>query len=166
MDESLFLEQLNASPGDLGILRAYATWLTDRGDPRGEHLAVELDLLEAEKRFAQAKQDLGRFRGSRPQDFDWLNHVNPMVTRAPVGGTFYAAASPHEPPFVQLGDFCDRSSVVGIIEAGKVFFHVPAGHSGIVVAVHACNGGTVTAGETLFNFVRPQKADALQARRR
>ena len=52
MNESLFLEQLNASPGDLGILRAFATWLTDRGDPRGEHLAAELDLHEAEKRFA------------------------------------------------------------------------------------------------------------------
>ncbi len=166
MNELFFLKQLNDSPGDTAILREYARWLSDRGDPRGQHLSAELDFYEAEKQFAQAEQHLGGLRGSRPQDFEWLNSVLPMVTRAPVSGIFYSTASPDDPPFVQLGDFCGRSTVVGIIEAQKVFFRIPAGHSGIITEIYVCNGTPVTAGDKLLNIIRPQKADVLQVRLR
>lgn len=89
-----------------------------------------------------------------------------MVTRAPVSGIFYSTASPDDPPFVQLGDFCGRSTVVGIIEAQKVFFRIPAGHSGIITEIYVCNGTPVTAGDKLLNIIRPQKADVLQVRLR
>ena len=166
MSDSSFLKQLNESPGDMALLREYATWLSDRGDLRGQHLAAELGFYDAEEYFAKAEGYLAELRGSRPQDFDWLNSVLPMVTRAVVQGTFYAAVSPDDPPSVQLGDFCGRSTVVGIIEAQKVFYHIPAGHSGIIAEVYVCNGASVMAGDKLFRLIRPQKADVLKARLR
>ena len=166
MNESDFLQKLNESPGDVALLREYATWLQDRGDARAEQLVAELNFYDAENRFKQAEHLLGRLRGSRPQDFDWLNSILPMFTHAPVSGVFYNAPSPDAASFVQLGDFCGRDTVVGIIEAQKVFFHIPAGHSGIIIEVYVNNGAAVTAGDALFKLKRPQKEDVVNARRR
>ncbi len=164
MNESYFLQKLKESPGDVPLLREYATWLQDRGDARAQQLIAELNFYDAENDFKQAEQLLGRLRGSRPQDFDWLNSILPMVTHAPVSGVFYNAPSPDDAAFVQLGDFCGRDTVVGIIEAQKVFFHIPAGHSGIIIEVYVNNGAAVTAGDSLFKLMRPQKEDAVNAR--
>lgn len=164
MSESHFLQRLNESPGDTALLREYATWLNDRGDPRSQHLQAELDFYDAENHLRKAEEHLGTVRRSRPQDFDWLNDVLPLVTQAPVSGIFYSAPSPNDPPFIQLGDFCGRDSVVGIIEAQKVFFKIHAGHSGLIKDVYVCNGASVIAGDRLFKLIRPQKADAVKAR--
>lgn len=102
MDESFFLQQLNETPGDVCLLRQYAAWLIDRGDGRGEHLLAELDFQAAREVLVQAEDNLGKFRGSRPQDFEWLNSVNPMVTRAPISGRFYASPASGQAPFVQV----------------------------------------------------------------
>lgn len=164
MNESYFLQKLKESPGDVPLLREYATWLQDRGDERAQQLIAELDFNDAEDHFKQAEQILGRIRGSRPQDFDWLNNILPLFTHAPVSGVFYNAPSPDDAVFVQLGDFCRRETVVGIIEAQKVFIPVPAGHSGIICDIYVSNGAAVTAGDTLFKLMRPQKEDVVNAR--
>ena len=146
------------------MLRGYAVWLQDRGDARAQQLIAELDFYDAEKRFKQAEHLLGRLRGSRPEDFDWLNSILPMFTQAPVSGVFYKAPSPDAASFVQLGDFCGRDTVVGIIEAQKVFFHIPAGHSGIIIEAYVNNGAAVSAGDAIFKLMRPQKEDVVNAR--
>lgn len=166
MDESRFLRRLNESPGDLSILREYASFLSDCGDPRGKHLAAELDLSDAESRLFEAEFHLGSIRNDRPQDFDWLNKVRPMVTRSHVSGLFYSSAAADEEPFVRIGDFCHRTTVVGIIESKKIFFHITAGHSGIITEAYVGNGTSVAEGEPLFKLVRPQKTDAQRARMR
>jgi|GEM_PF-5475538 len=164
MNESYFLQKLKELPGDVPLLREYAAWLQERGDARAQHLTAELNFYDAENHFKQAQHLLGRFRGSRPLDFDWLNSVFPMVTRAAVSGVFYNAPSPDDAAFVQLGDFCRHDTVVGIIEAQKVFFHIPAGHSGIIAEVYVNNGAAVTVGDAIFKLMRPQKEDVVHAR--
>jgi hypothetical protein len=164
MNESYFLQKLKESPGDVSLLREYAAWLHDRGDARAQQLIAELDFYDAENHFKQAEQLLGRLRGSRPQDFDWLNSILPMFTYAPASGVFYNAPSPDDAAFVQLGDFCSRDTVVGIIEAQKIFFQIPAGHNGIIIEVYVSNRSAVTAGDALFKLMRPQKEDAVNAR--
>lgn len=164
MNESYFLQKLKKSPGDVPLLREYATWLQDRGDERAQQLIAELDFNDAEDHFKQAEHLLTRLRGSRPQDFDWLNNIRPLFTHAPVSGVFYNALSADDAVFVQLGDFCSRETVVGIIEAQKVFIHVPAGHSGIICDIYVNNGAAVTVGDTLFKLMRPQKEDVVNAR--
>jgi acetyl-CoA carboxylase biotin carboxyl carrier protein len=70
--------------------------------------------------------------------------VSPMV------GTFYRAASPDAPPFVEVGKPVTEESVVCIIEAMKVMNEIKAETSGVIAEVLADNGKPVQFGQALF----------------
>jgi len=70
--------------------------------------------------------------------------VSPMV------GTFYHAASPDAPPFVDVGKTVTEETVVGIIEAMKVMNEIKAETSGVIAEVIAENGKPVQFGQVLF----------------
>ena len=70
--------------------------------------------------------------------------VSPMV------GTFYRAASPDAPPFVDIGNPVTDDTVVCIIEAMKVMNEIKAETSGVIAEVVAENGKPVQFGQVLF----------------
>jgi acetyl-CoA carboxylase biotin carboxyl carrier protein len=70
--------------------------------------------------------------------------VSPMV------GTFYRAASPDAPPFVEVGKPVTEDTVVCIIEAMKVMNEIKAETSGVIAEVLADNGKPVQFGQALF----------------
>jgi acetyl-CoA carboxylase biotin carboxyl carrier protein len=70
--------------------------------------------------------------------------VSPMV------GTFYRAASPDLPPFVDVGKAVTEDTVVCIIEAMKVMNEIKAETSGVIAEVIAENGKPVQFGQALF----------------
>jgi acetyl-CoA carboxylase biotin carboxyl carrier protein len=70
--------------------------------------------------------------------------VSPMV------GTFYRAASPDAPPFVDVGKTVTEETVVCIIEAMKVMNEIKAETSGVIAEVMAENGKPVQFGQVLF----------------
>jgi len=70
--------------------------------------------------------------------------VSPMV------GTFYRAASPGAPPFVDVGKEVNEDTVVGIIEAMKVMNEIKAETSGVIAEALAENGKPVQFGQALF----------------
>jgi acetyl-CoA carboxylase biotin carboxyl carrier protein len=70
--------------------------------------------------------------------------VSPMV------GTFYRAASPDAPPFVDVGKAVTEDTVVCIIEAMKVMNEIKAETSGVIAEVVADNGKPVQFGQALF----------------
>jgi acetyl-CoA carboxylase biotin carboxyl carrier protein len=70
--------------------------------------------------------------------------VSPMV------GTFYLAASPDTPPFVEVGKPVTEDTVVCIIEAMKVMNEIKAETSGVIAEVLAENGKPVQFGQALF----------------
>ena len=70
--------------------------------------------------------------------------VSPMV------GTFYRAASPDAPPFVEVGKPVTEDTVVCIIEAMKVMNEIKAETNGVVAEVVAENGKPVQFGQVLF----------------
>jgi len=70
--------------------------------------------------------------------------VSPMV------GTFYRAASPDAPSFVEVGKPVTEDTVVCIIEAMKVMNEIKAETSGIIAEVLAENGKPVQFGQALF----------------
>jgi len=70
--------------------------------------------------------------------------VSPMV------GTFYRAASPDAPAFVELGKAVTEDTVVCIIEAMKVMNEIKAETSGVIAEVLAENGRPVQFGQALF----------------
>jgi acetyl-CoA carboxylase biotin carboxyl carrier protein len=70
--------------------------------------------------------------------------VSPMV------GTFYRAASPDAPSFVEVGKAVTPDTVVCIIEAMKVMNEIKAEITGVIAEVIAENGKPVQFGQALF----------------
>ena len=70
--------------------------------------------------------------------------VSPMV------GTFYRAASPDAPAFVDVGKEVTEDSVVCIIEAMKVMDEIKAETRGVIAEIVAENGKPVQFGQVLY----------------
>src|SRR5437762_1580159 len=51
--EATFLEAIRAAPDDDEVRRVYADWLDERGDPRGEYLRLEIQLVRGPARLAE-----------------------------------------------------------------------------------------------------------------
>ncbi len=70
--------------------------------------------------------------------------------KAPMVGTFYAAASPGAAPYVQVGDRVNEGDTLCIIEAMKMMNQIEADVSGVVKSIRVQNGEAVEYGQTLF----------------
>ncbi|GMA16071.1 acetyl-CoA carboxylase biotin carboxyl carrier protein [Deinococcus metallilatus] len=70
--------------------------------------------------------------------------------KAPIVGTFYAAASPDAPPYVKVGDTVSAGQVLCIIEAMKLMNEIEAEVSGTVREILVKNAEPVEYGQTLF----------------
>jgi acetyl-CoA carboxylase biotin carboxyl carrier protein len=73
-----------------------------------------------------------------------------VVLEAPMVGVFYQAASPNDPPFVNVGDMIRIGQTIGLIEAMKVYSEVPAEKAGRVVEIAVENGTLVHMGDPLI----------------
>ncbi|NTU81325.1 MAG: acetyl-CoA carboxylase biotin carboxyl carrier protein [Chloroflexales bacterium] len=69
---------------------------------------------------------------------------------APMVGTFYSAASPKDPPFVQEGDEVRAGDSIGIIEAMKMMNEIETDFAGRVARVLVKNGQPVEYGQPLL----------------
>ncbi|MEG4024982.1 MULTISPECIES: acetyl-CoA carboxylase biotin carboxyl carrier protein [unclassified Microcoleus] len=80
-------------------------------------------------------------------DTKWVPIISPMV------GTFYRAAAPDEPPFVNVGDRIKVSQTVCIIEAMKLMNEIDADEvSGQVMEILVQNGEPVEYGQVLMRI--------------
>lgn len=77
-----------------------------------------------------------------------------LTVKSPMVGTFYRAASPETPPFVDMGSKVDTDSVVCILEAMKVMNEIHAEVKGTIVEILVENGQPVEFGQALFK-VKP-----------
>ena len=77
-----------------------------------------------------------------------------IAIKSPTVGTFYAAPTPEDPPFVSVGSRVQPDTIVCIVEAMKVFNQIPAEVSGTVVDILVKNGDSIEFGQPLFK-VRP-----------
>jgi oxaloacetate decarboxylase alpha subunit len=69
---------------------------------------------------------------------------------SPMVGTFYRAANPDAPPFVEEGDAVSPGQVLCILEAMKLMNEVKAELEGIVRKIHARDAEAVEYGQLLF----------------
>lgn len=76
--------------------------------------------------------------------------VDLAVIKAPLVGTFYAAAEPGARPFANVGDAVKKDQVLCIIEAMKLMNEIKSDCDGEVSAVYVQNGQAVQFGERLF----------------
>ncbi|MEG3849838.1 acetyl-CoA carboxylase biotin carboxyl carrier protein [Microcoleus sp. herbarium19] len=82
-----------------------------------------------------------------PVDTKWVPIISPMV------GTFYRAAAPDEPPFVNVGDRIGVGQTVCIIEAMKLMNEIDADEvSGQVMEILVQNGEPVEYGQILMRI--------------
>ncbi len=87
--------------------------------------------------------------GSEPDADDGL-----IVVESPMVGTFYRAASPDSPPFIEVGALVAPGQALCIVEAMKLMNEIEAEVSGTVVEVLAENAQAVQFGQPLFK-IRP-----------
>jgi oxaloacetate decarboxylase alpha subunit len=82
---------------------------------------------------------------------------------APMVGTFYRAAQPGAPPFVEEGDAVAPGQTLCILEAMKLMNEVKAEVEGVVRTIHVQNGQAVEYGQALFDLepVLARPLDAL-----
>jgi oxaloacetate decarboxylase alpha subunit len=71
---------------------------------------------------------------------------------SPMVGTFYRAAQPGSPPFVEVGDVVAPGQTLCILEAMKLMNEVKADVEGVVRGVHAENAQPVEFGQLLFEL--------------
>ena len=71
---------------------------------------------------------------------------------APLVGTFYAAPSPEQPPFVTEGDRVKKGQTVCLIEAMKTMIEVPAPCDCVIGEVLKANGELAAFGEALMRY--------------
>lgn len=77
-----------------------------------------------------------------------------FLVKAPIVGTFYKAANPSSPPFVNVGDFVEKGTVLCIVEAMKLMNEIESEVAGQVTAAFVENGQPVEFGEKLFAIKR------------
>lgn len=75
-----------------------------------------------------------------------------MVIKAPIVGTFYRAAAPEAPSYVNVGDKVRKGQVVCIVEAMKLMNQIESDVEGTVVEVLIENGSPVQFGQELFRL--------------
>jgi acetyl-CoA carboxylase biotin carboxyl carrier protein len=75
-----------------------------------------------------------------------------FTVNSPFVGTFYRAASPDNPPFVDVGTVVKKGQVLCIVEAMKLMNEIEAEQPGRLLEVLVQNGAPVEYGEALFRF--------------
>lgn len=72
------------------------------------------------------------------------------AVRSPISGVFYLSKEPGAEPFVQVGSKVNQGDTLCIIEAMKTMNEIRAPRGGVISAILAKDGATLTAGDTLF----------------
>ncbi len=89
---------------------------------------------------------------SRQEAVDTSEALHKIVS--PMVGTFYAAPAEDAPAYVKPGDVVEKTTVVCIVEAMKLFNEIEADVRGEIVEVLVKNGQLVEQGRPLF-LVKP-----------
>ena len=72
------------------------------------------------------------------------------LVKAPLVGVFYAASSPDQQPFVQVGSRVEKGDTLCLIEAMKMMSEVVAPKSGVIKEIYVENGAMVEFDASLF----------------
>ena len=78
------------------------------------------------------------------------DEIDFAIVKSPIVGTFFRAAEPGAPPFVDVGTTVKKGQVLCIIEAMKLMNEIDSEYDGEIVKVYVENGQPVQYGERLF----------------
>lgn len=80
-----------------------------------------------------------------------------IAITSPMVGKFYAAPSPSDPPYVEVGTTVAAGATVGLIEVMKVFASIKTEIAGTIERILVSNGEFVEFDQALF-LIRPEAA--------
>ncbi len=105
----------------------------------------------------EAVQSPGQPTPPKPETPPRSHEVEPHISgdslhfiTSPMVGTFYRAADPNSPPFVDVGDEVKKSQTLCIIEAMKLMNEIESDVEGIIAEIFVENGKPVEYGQRLF----------------
>ncbi len=75
-----------------------------------------------------------------------------IIVPAPITGTFYAAAAPDVPPYVEVGAHVTKGMKVCILEAMKIMNEIESPVVGKLIKILVKNGEAVTKGQPLMRL--------------
>jgi len=75
------------------------------------------------------------------------------IIKSPMVGTYYSAASPGSPPFVQVGQHVKPGDVICIVEAMKMMNQIEADKAGVVEAILVEDGEPLEFDQPLITIV-------------
>jgi acetyl-CoA carboxylase biotin carboxyl carrier protein len=96
---------------------------------------------------------------TRLEDRTEQAHTARQRVLAPLTGIFYRSPNPTAPPYVEVGDWVEPATVIGLIETMKVFNEVTADASGRITAFLADSGQLVHAGDGLLSIEPGERPD-------
>lgn len=76
-----------------------------------------------------------------------------VLVKSPMVGTFYRAARPDAPPFVDVGDRVRKGQAICILEAMKLMNELECDVTGTVAEILVENGQPVQFGQPLFRIL-------------
>lgn len=79
---------------------------------------------------------------------------------APFTGLFFRSPTPSARPYVEVGDWVDPDSIIGLVETMKIFNEVTADLAGRIVKIAAESGQLVHAGDVLASIEPGGRATA------
>lgn len=79
---------------------------------------------------------------------------NITIIKSPIVGSFYASASPENPPFVEVGTKVKKGQVLCIIEAMKLMNEIESDVDGEIVEIMLKNQELAEYGAALFKIRR------------
>lgn len=100
-------------------------------------------VLEEKKEAAEEKMSGGSRESTEEKEVG-------RAVKAPLVGTFYAAAEPGAEPYVREGQEVKKGEVIGLIEAMKIMNEIPAPCDGRVTRILVENGSFVAYDEVLL----------------
>lgn len=82
-----------------------------------------------------------------------VDNKSANAVKSPMVGTFYRAASPGSPPFVEVGKNVKKGDVICIVEAMKMMNQIEADRAGVVEAILVEDGQPVEFDQPLVTIV-------------
>jgi acetyl-CoA carboxylase biotin carboxyl carrier protein len=139
---------------DLEQLKSLCTLLRDEEIAEFEHEAdgVRIKVVRGGRAAEIVSAALGPAtrRGDAEASSTEVVPTDTIDITSPFVGTFYRAASPENPAFVEVGASIKPGQTLCIIEAMKLMNEIEAEFSGTILEIFAPNGKPVEFGQKLF----------------
>jgi oxaloacetate decarboxylase alpha subunit len=136
---------------------------TGIGEVTIEEAGMRVSVRRTQEREPAAGQNESPLAALEDHELDPVAPNGIVRVEAPMVGTFYRAAQPGAPPFVEEGQPVGAGQTLCILEAMKLMNEVKADVEGIVRAIHVENAAPVEFGQLLFELepVTSRPLDAL-----